>query len=274
LAKARVLVGAVIYDPRVQRVWEIIKDFFVKHNQAMGSIFFDSYELMVDALLAGDIQIAWNDSLAWVDVVRRTGAKCRAIAMRDTDRDRKTHILVRKEDKFQNLLDLRGKIFASGSRDSPQACILPLQLLFQNGLEAGMDFKLRRFDVMIGKHGDHIGGELEALRSVQGKESDACAILDTNWIRWQSDGTVDAKSIVSLATTKPFDHCNFTVLDSFPAQQEQLWTSVLFSMSYENPGHREMMELEGLRSWLPGRTTGYAALTEAVNQQKFFEGRK
>ncbi len=31
------------------------------------------------------------------------------------------------------------------------------------------------------------------------------------------------------------------------------------------------MDLEGLKAWLPGRTTGYAALTEAVEQQKFFE---
>jgi hypothetical protein len=32
-----------------------------------------------------------------------------------------------------------------------------------------------------------------------------------------------------------------------------------------------MMDLEGLKAWLPGRTTGYAALTEAVTEQNFFE---
>ena len=34
--------------------------------------------------------------------------------------------------------------------------------------------------------------------------------------------------------------------------------------------HREMMDLEGLQEWLPGRTSGYAALTEAARQQNFF----
>jgi hypothetical protein len=43
------------------------------------------------------------------------------------------------------------------------------------------------------------------------------------------------------------------------------------SMDYENPKHREMMDLEGLRRWLPGRTTGYAALEAAVREQAFFE---
>ncbi len=31
-------------------------------------------------------------------------------------------------------------------------------------------------------------------------------------------------------------------------------------MRYDNPAHREMMDLEGLKAWLPGRTSGYAAL--------------
>jgi hypothetical protein len=43
-------------------------------------------------------------------------------------------------------------------------------------------------------------------------------------------------------------------------------------MRYDNPEHREMMDMEGLKEWLPERTTGYAALAEAVEQQKFFEG--
>ena len=35
------------------------------------------------------------------------------------------------------------------------------------------------------------------------------------------------------------------------------WTEVLFRMLYDNPAHREMMDLEGLKAWLPGRITGY-----------------
>jgi phosphonate transport system substrate-binding protein len=41
-------------------------------------------------------------------------------------------------------------------------------------------------------------------------------------------------------------------------------------MDYANPAHREMMDLEGLKAWLPGRTTGYAALGEAADELRFF----
>jgi hypothetical protein len=30
------------------------------------------------------------------------------------------------------------------------------------------------------------------------------------------------------------------------------------------------MDLEGLKAWLPGRTTGYAALADAVRESGFF----
>ena len=123
---------------------------------------------------------------------------------------------------------------------------------------------------MVGKHGDHVGGELEALRSLQKRESDACAILDLNWQLWQADGTADPQAQISLSATPPFDHCNFTVLEAFPVSKEEHWKAALFKMSYENPAHRAMMDMEGLKAWLPGRTNGYQALTEAVVEQNFF----
>jgi hypothetical protein len=42
-------------------------------------------------------------------------------------------------------------------------------------------------------------------------------------------------------------------------------------MSYDNPAHREMMDLEGLKAWLPGRTSGYEILAEATRDQRFFD---
>lgn len=264
------LVGAVIYDPKVALIWDIIKGFFSGEGLPIDCVFYSNYELQVDALIAGHIHLAWNSPLAWVDAQRRTGEACRAVAMRDTDRDRVTHLLVRRDGSVKTLHDLRGRVLATGAVDSPQATLLPLHLLQAHGLTPHADFTVRRHDLFVGKHGDHIGGELEALHSLERGESDACAVLDLNWERWQADGTADASALTSLATTPRFDHCNFTVLGSFPADREEDWADALFRMSYDNPAHREMMDMEGLRQWLPGRTTGYTALTEATRQQHFF----
>ncbi len=265
-----ILVGAVVYDPKVVVIWDIIKDFFQSEGSPIDYVFYSNYELQVEALLAGHIHIAWNSPLAWLDAERRSGGACRAIAMRDTDRDRVSHLLVRKDGGIKSIADLKGKTIATGAKDSPQATLIPLNLIERNGLLPERDFTPRRFDLLVGKHGDHVGGELEALKSLLAGESDACAVLDLNWERWQGDGTADPGRVEVLATTEKFDHCNFTVLDSFPAAQEECWKRVLFSMRYDNPAHRGMMDMEGLKEWLPGRTSGYAALSEAVTRQKFF----
>src|SRR6185369_4388230 len=108
---------------------------------------------------------------------------------RDTDRDRVTRIVVSSDSHAKTVQDLRGKTLGVGAPDSPQATLLPLHLLHQAGLEPGADFNVRRHDLLVGKHGDHVGGELEALRSLERGVCDAAAILDLNWELWCADGT-------------------------------------------------------------------------------------
>jgi phosphonate transport system substrate-binding protein len=48
---------------------------------------------------------------------------------------------------------------------------------------------------------------------------------------------------------------------------------LLLSMSYADPQVRPLLDLEGLTAWLPGRTTGYAALTEAVDEVGFYDAK-
>jgi ABC-type phosphate/phosphonate transport system substrate-binding protein len=266
-----ILVGAVIYDPKVAVIWEIITQFFASAGCEMDCVFYTNYALQVDALVGRQIDIAWNSPLAWVDAETRTGGECTALAMRDTDRDRVTRILTRAGGGVNNVSDLRGKRLAVGAKDSPQATVLPIHHLERKGLRAGADYQVERHDVLVGKHGDHVGGEREALKSLVQGRSDAACVLDLNWQWWSADGTCDPKEIVVLDSTAPFDHCNFTALRSFPAERADLWTRALLSMDYANPAHREMMDLEGLKAWLPGRVSGYRALTEAVEEQGFFE---
>ncbi len=266
-----VLVGAVLYDPKVAGIWEIIADFFDEHGCPIDVVFFTNYERQVDALLAGFVDIAWNSPLAWLDAQRRSNGTCRAIAMRDTDRDRVSHLVVRSDDEIQSVEDLRGKTIAVGAEDSPQATLIPLGMLQRAGLEPYRDVQVKRFDLLVGKHGDHIGGEAEALKCLLDGHADAAALLDLNWQAWSSDGTIDPKQVRILASTERFDHCVFTVRDDFAAEVEQQWLAVLYKMSYDNPQHRQMMDLEGLKRWLPGRTDCFSALNDAVTQQRFFE---
>lgn len=265
-----ILVGAVVYDPKVVTIWDIIKGYFQDNGCPMDYVFFSNYELQAKALIDGTIDVAWNSPLAWLDCQRMSGGRCRAIAMRDTDRDRVSHIVTRADSGLSNIGDLKGCTIAVGAKDSPQATLIPLGLLYRAGLEPGKDVNVRRFDVLVGKHGDHVGGERDAFECLASGEADACAMLDLNWQLWTADGTIDTTRYRILATTDRFDHCVFTIREDLPEDRIRPWLDTLYTMSYDNPAHREMMDMEGLKEWLPGRTTGFAALTEAVERQRFF----
>ena len=116
-----------------------------------------------------------------------------------------------------------------------------------------------RFDVLVGKHEDHVGGERDALECLKKGNAAACAMLDLNWESWVKDGTIDAGEFAIVGETDRFDHCLFTVRQDIDPSAEK-----------DNPAHREMMDLEGLKAWLPVRTTGFGPLTAAVETERFF----
>jgi phosphonate transport system substrate-binding protein len=264
-------VGAVMYDPKVSVIWEIIRNFFEAQACPIDVAFYSTYEAQVAGLLDQTIDIAWNSPLAWLDSQRRSGGTCRAVAMRDTDRDRVSYFVARRDGPVRTLADLRNRTLATGASDSPQATLIPLGRLRREGLDPSTDFTVRRFDVLVGKHGDHVGGEREAFECVRSGQAAACAMLDLNWDGWMNDGTIDADRFAIVAETDRFDHCVFTVRQDLDADAERRWLEALFAMRYDNPAHREMMDLEGLKAWLPGRTSGFEPLTAAAASEHFFE---
>lgn len=267
MSQKPILVGAVVYDPKVTIIWDIIRRFFEDSGCPMDTVYYTNYELQVKALIDGHIDVAWNSPLAWLDSQRLSGDKCRAIAMRDTDRDRVSHALVRTDSGIESLMDLEGRTVAFGAKDSPQATLIPQGALVQ----AGVNFVPLRFDVLVGKHGDHIGGEKDALQALLSGQADACWCLDLNWDLWSQDGTAAPTKVKILATTERFDHCVFTVRNDFSAADEERFLQTLFSMSYDNPDHREMMDMEGLKKWEPGRTSGFGPLTHAVQALGYWD---
>jgi len=265
-------IGAVLYEPKVSVIWNMIREFFEERDSPMDVVHYNNYELQVDALEEGYLDMAWNSPLAWVDTERRLDGNCHPVAMRDTDRDLNSYFVVRDDSDIESIDDLEGRSIAVGAKDSPQATLIPFGSLMDHGIEPYEDIDVTRFDVLVGKHGDHVGGELDAFEALEAGEVEASTMLELNWDGWVDDGTIDPDQYCILDETPTFDHCNFTVRDDFPEAIEEEWREVLFSMDWDNPDHREILEMEGLeREWVPGRTTGYDALKAAVERLDYFE---
>jgi len=268
--KQALRVGAVAYDPKVVTIWEGFLPYFEMRGAPIDYVLYSTYDAQVDALLAGEIDVAWNSPLAWVKSQIITHGNCRAIAMRDSDRDLTTKILVRKDSNILSLPDLTGKSIAVGASDSPQATLIPLLLVAEAGAIPGQDCNVLYHNVMVGKHGDHVGGERDAARALAAGKADAACVLDANYTVFINEGTLDPGTTRVLATTPPFDHCNFTVQAGLPEQRFGPFVEALLGMSFDDPAVRTLMELEGLKRWLLARTSGYAQLETAVERFHFY----
>lgn len=267
------LMGAVAYAPKVVTIWEGFKEYFARQGLAFDYVLYSNYERQVQAQFEGAIAVAWNSPLAWVRaerLARARGQSVRAVAMRDTDRDLSSVLVVRADAGAASLDALRGKTVGFGAIDSPQAHLIPLDHLRGAGLLAGRDYRARRFDVLGGKHGDHIGGERDAALALVAGEIDAAWMIDGNYLAFAREGVLPAGATRIVARTALFDHCNFTVSPGADAAVVARFTELLLAMRWDDPQVRPLLELEGLKAWLPGRTSGYAALERAVDDERFY----
>ena len=263
-----ILLGAVAYDPKVVPIWEGIRDYFQNAGVPMDFVLFSNYERQVTSLLAGHIDIAWNTPLAHARVKHHTQGRSCSLGMRDSDRDFHSRVIVRKDAGIRKLNDLEGKRLAVGSRDSTQARILPLHFLRQAGVNLE-SVQLVVFDTDVGKHGDTGTSELEVLEALRRGDAEAGTVGDLVWVGEQAAGRIDANLLESLWTTPGFDHCMFDALPDFDAETARRFQAALFAMQWDNPEHRPILELEGLKEWLPPREEGYESLQAAVDDQGY-----
>jgi ABC-type phosphate/phosphonate transport system substrate-binding protein len=257
------LLGAVAYDPKVVSIWEGFRRWFAEHDLAFDFVLYSHYERQVEDLVAGRIDVAWNSPLAWIRTQRLAPA-ARAVAMRDTDRDLTSVIVVRSDSPVTELAKLAGRVVGTGAVDSPQGTLLPLSLL------AGVEVDVRRFEVGVGLHGDHIGGERAAARALAAGEVDAACMIDANHLLFTTEGLFPAGATRVLAQTPAYDHCNMSVVAPDSPVLDR-FVELLLGMDYADADVRPLLDLEGLTKWLPGRLEGYAQLEAAVDASGFYD---
>jgi phosphonate transport system substrate-binding protein len=255
--------GAVAYDPKVVTIWEGFRRWLRQRELEFDFVLYSHYERQVEDLVEGRLDVAWNSPLAWVRS-RRMAPGAQPLVMRDTDCDLASVVVVRADSAITDLAGLADRTVAVGAVDSPQATLLPLAMIGE------VPVRVRHFNVGVGLHGDHIGGERDAARALAEGGVDAACMIDASHLLFATEGTLAAGTTRVVAQTDPFDHCNMTVTASPSPELAQL-ASLLLAMDYADPQVRPLLDLEGLTRWVPGRTSGYRQLEAAVDRFRFYD---
>ena len=271
-----VLLGAVAYDPKVVTIWDGFRGWLRSTGLDFDYVLYSNYERQVRDLVDGRIDVAWNSPLAWVRARRLAAARdvtLTPVTMRDTDCDLRSVIVVRADSSVTSVAHLGGRIVATGAVDSPQATLLPLSLLRSAGLVPGADVAVRRFDIGVGLHGDHVGGERAAARVLFAADPadrvDAACMIDSNLLLFGREGVLPPGSVRVLAQTPAYDHCTMTAVSGNPDISR--FGALLRGMDYADADLRPLLDLEGLKEWRPPRLSGYEQLERAVDEAGFYD---
>lgn len=262
------LVGAVAYHPRVVTVWEGFRRYFGDRGLDVDYVLYSNYERLVDALVDGAVDLAWNTNTAYVSAQARLGGKARVLGMRDVDAAYATVLVARSDDGISCAPELAGSTLALGSRDSGHAAILPLHFLAAEGV-AMSRVQLLRFDTDLGKHGDTGDSERLVVEAVARGEARAGAIGDATWAALKAQGLPEAARLQVVWRSPTYCHCCFTARSTIDPELAGRWLELLLAMSYDDPDIRHAMDLEGVKRWLAGDTPGYEELTAAMRDQGY-----
>jgi ABC-type phosphate/phosphonate transport system substrate-binding protein len=153
-----------------------------------------------------------------------------------------------------------------GSKDSGQARILPLHFLKRAGIDHNA-VQLVLFDSDVGKHGDTGRSDLDALRAVLEDDADVAAVGSNTWEAMVAGGEDAVSDFEVVWQSEDYNHCNFSCLESLDADRAEGWVTHLLAMDWDEPEHRRVLELEGLREWKRADLDGYASLIAAMDEQ-------
>jgi ABC-type phosphate/phosphonate transport system substrate-binding protein len=106
------------------------------------------------------------------------------------------------------------------------------------------------------------------LKALHDGRADAGALGDLVWVAEQSAWRIDPTKVEVVWTTPPFDHCMFDAAPGAPKEKLERFQEGLFSMSWDDPKHRRVLELERLKKWMLPREEGYASLHEALDRDE------
>lgn len=264
MSESNILVGAVASSPRALTFWEAMADHFRAQSVPIDYALFSSYERQVESLLLGHIDIAFSSPLAHARIKKRTEGRSITLAAADIDRGASSKIIVRRDADIRAFAGLHKKRLAVGSKDAAQSRILPLYYLSQAGVDLSQ-VELLPFDIHVGKHGDTQDAELCVLAAIHDGRAHAGAIGTRVWTIENTASRIDLAKVEVLWTTPTFDLRVFDALSTLPAQKADAFQRMLLGMSYKNPAHRRVLDIEGIRQWAVPREEGYAALMAALD---------
>ena len=220
---------------------------------------------VVDAFVAGEIDLAWNGPLNYVRIKQQLEEPCRVIAMRDVDFYFVTHFVTQPKSEILTVEDLMGKRFALGKRGSVEAGLLAHYFLKQSGINPKVDLAACTF--FDERQASTSFDQKDVVERVVSGEYDAGAVSGRALTSLVENGTVAADALRVFWTSPGYSHCCFTAQgDMEPSLYRQL-EDAFESVDGSDPAGKAILEAEACDSISRGISQGWEILEKAALEE-------
>jgi ABC-type phosphate/phosphonate transport system substrate-binding protein len=248
-------------------IWRTIRQYLISNGLPADYALFSTYEAMDNALMRGEIDIAWNAPMAQAQTILQSGGACRVLAMRDTDKEVTTLLLARAGSGIKSPSDLPGKRLGLGSAISSEQALIPKRQLRQEGLDVDRDCEIIELESTQYAGGEGWVDPRTLIAALEDGKVDAITLFEP-WYRHYTDrGRIDPAAFTEIWRSRPFSHCGFAARPGLPDEIGQRFVELLAAMDYAQPDIKEMMDLEYLRAWVPADESGWQDLIAAVKEE-------
>ena len=246
-------------------VFQGLETLFRRQGIDLEWVLYSDYDIMVDAFVKGEIDLAWNGPLSYVKIKRQAADACRVIAMRDVDVNFTTHFITRTDSGIITVEDLKDMSFAFGRRSSVQAGLLAYSFLKDSGIDPRKDLSANSF--YEDRQSDTKSDERDVVERVHSGEFDAGAVSQRTMETMAEDGALPRDDIRIFWSSPGYSHCCFTSQrDLDPSLAAEIEAAFL-SVTSDDPVGKAVLDGEACDHFVPGIEVGWELIEKAAEAE-------
>lgn len=215
------------------------------------------YELVVEALVGRQVELAWLGGYTSVQAVRQSQGNVERIAMRAEDARFATVFIAGTGTGITSMEELEGRTFAFGAQASTSGHLMPRYFLVERGLTPEQLFARMIFS----------GAHDKTAALVESGAVEAGALSQLTWKRLVATGAIDQSKVTVVWTTPEYvDYCWATRKD-LPEDLRSRLSAALLALDPAIPAHRALLDAHGASRYVVAQDaqwTGIAAAAQAA----------
>ena len=243
-------------------VFQGLEELFRRRGIDLDWVLYSDYDVMVDAFVKGDIDLAWNGPLGYVKIKRLLERPCRVIAMRDVDIDFVTQLITNSKSDILTIEDVLDRRFAFGRRSSEQAGLVPYYVLKQAGLNPSRDLAAVSF--YEERQTRNPSDERDVVERVGAGEFDAGAVSKRTMDLMAEDGSLFKHPVRTFWSSPAYSHCCFTAQGDMEPQLVTQIQAAFLSITGSDDVEQAVLAGEACNSFVAGVEAGWEIIEDAA----------